>query len=144
MLGRISDVFVVKMDTTEICFSSQSSKKSLRARQSRKQVQVGHKKTLCRQCLCLAWKLSPNRRHCLQMCVIVLRHPLVKELSVGPTVLSVAALSYALSLEREREPSGTYIFSCQIGSAHQGDAAYATRNRRTHDSGQENQTSVAP
>ena len=41
-----------------------------------------------------------------------------------------------------REPSSTCMFSCPISSAHQ--VCVETRDRRTLDSGQEDQTSVAP
>ena len=94
---------------------------------------VGDEKTLCRQCLCLALKLSPNRSHCLQVCVVVLRHclppfyssdcdlcscgehlPLVKELSVGP-VAPVTLSRGTVACSVQREPSGTYIFSCPVG-----------------------------
>ena len=103
------------MDTTENCFSSQSSKKSSvpgspanRCTSSEKDtangLAVGDKESSAVKCVCLTWNLSPSRRHCVQVCVIVLRHclpplyssdgdlcscrehlPLVKELGVGPT-----------------------------------------------------------
>ena len=144
----ISHVFVIKMDTTENCFSSQSSKKSSVPASSANKCRSSEKATAngfavgdknpsavnlcaspgsCSQiaaivCMC-AWLCSVIACHHLTLLIAISARGRAHSTCEGAERWSNCARDSRSRHRRmlcpQRKPSGSYIVSCPVGSAHQ-------------------------
>ena len=109
-----------KMDTTENCFASNRCRSSEKA--TAEGFAVGDREpsavNVCASlvsCHCLPLFYSSD----CDLCSCVEHLPLVKDMGIGSTAPATLGRGTVVCSGLGEEPSGTYMFSCPIRSAHQ-------------------------